>query len=72
MVGCLHTLIIVTWSLLLTNAVLIGFRKLPFHLLVSGLSTIFDRYVAGMRLRIFPLCRDDTSVESWRSLNRCG
>jgi hypothetical protein len=29
-IGCLHTLVIVTWSLLLSNAVLIRFRKLPF------------------------------------------
>jgi hypothetical protein len=29
-VGCLHTVVIVTWSLLLTDAVLIRFRKLPF------------------------------------------
>ena len=29
-VGCLHTLIVLTWSLLLTDAVLIRFRKLPF------------------------------------------
>ena len=29
-VGCLHTIVVVTWSLLLTDAVLIRFRKLPF------------------------------------------
>jgi hypothetical protein len=30
MVACLHTLLVVTWAVLLTNIVLIRFRKLPF------------------------------------------
>jgi hypothetical protein len=30
MVGLLHTALIVTWCILLTNAVLVRFRKLPF------------------------------------------
>lgn len=30
LVACLHTLLVVTWSVLLTNIVLIRFRKLPF------------------------------------------
>ena len=29
-IACLHTLLVVTWSVLLTNVVLIRFRKLPF------------------------------------------
>jgi hypothetical protein len=29
-IGCFHTLIVVAWSLVLTDLVLIGFRKLPF------------------------------------------
>jgi hypothetical protein len=29
-IACLHTLLVVTWSVLLTNLVLIHFRKLPF------------------------------------------
>lgn len=29
-VACLHTLLVVTWAVLLTNIVLIRFRKLPF------------------------------------------
>jgi hypothetical protein len=29
-VACLHTLLVVTWALLLTNIVLIRFRKIPF------------------------------------------
>ena len=29
-VACLHTLLVVTWAVLLTNIVLIRFRKIPF------------------------------------------
>src|SRR6202023_303615 len=29
-VACLHTLLVATWAVLLTNIVLIRFRKLPF------------------------------------------
>jgi hypothetical protein len=29
-VACLHTLLVVTWALLLTNIMLIRFRKIPF------------------------------------------
>jgi hypothetical protein len=30
LIACLHTLLVVTWALLLTNIVLIRFRKIPF------------------------------------------
>ncbi len=53
-VGCLHTLVVVTWSLLLTNAILIRFRKLPFtcsfplfqqHSIVTLLGCVFGFFL---------------------------
>jgi hypothetical protein len=53
-IGCLHTLVVVTWSLLLTNAVLIRFRKLPFtcsfplfqqHSIVTLLGCLFGFFL---------------------------
>jgi hypothetical protein len=49
-VGCLHTVVVATWSLLLTDTVLIRFRKLPFtcsfplfqqHSIVTLLGCVF-------------------------------
>jgi hypothetical protein len=54
MVACLHTLIVVTWSLLLSDAVLIRFRKLPFtcsfpvfqqHSIVTLLGCVFGFFL---------------------------
>lgn len=54
MVACLHTLIVLTWSLLLTDAVLIRFRKLPFtcsfpvfqqHSIVTLLGCVFGFFL---------------------------
>ena len=53
-VACLHILIVVTWSLLLTDAVLIRFRKLPFtcsfpvfqqHSIVTLLGCVFGFFL---------------------------
>jgi len=53
-VGCLHTVVVVTWSLLLTDAVLIRFRKLPFacsfplfqqHSIVTLLGCVFGFFL---------------------------
>jgi hypothetical protein len=53
-IGCLHTLVVVAWSLLLTNAVLIRFRKLPFtcsfplfqqHSIVTLLGCVFGFFL---------------------------
>ena len=53
-IGCLHTLVVVTWSLLLTNAILIRFRKLPFtcsfplfqqHSIVTLLGCVFGFFL---------------------------
>jgi hypothetical protein len=64
-VGCLHTLIFVAWSLLLTDAVLIRFRKLPFtcsfplfeqHSIVTLLGCVFAFFLFAV---VTP------QVESW-------
>jgi hypothetical protein len=53
-IGCLHTLIVAVWSLLLTDAVLIRFRKLPFtcsfplfqqHSIVTLLGCVFGFFL---------------------------
>jgi hypothetical protein len=65
MVGCMHTLIIVTWSLLLTNAVLIGFRKLPF----TCSFPVFQQYsivtLLGCVFGFFLFAVITSQVESW-------
>ncbi len=54
LVGCRHTLVVVTWSLLLTDVVLIRFRKLPFtcsfpffqqHSIVTLLGCVFGFFL---------------------------
>ena len=43
LIAGLHTLLVVTWALLLTNIVLIRFRKIPVHLHAPGIQAAFLR-----------------------------
>jgi hypothetical protein len=64
-VGCLHTLVVVTWSLVLTNAVLICFRKLPF----TCSFPLFQQYsivtLLGCVFGFFLFAMVTPQVEAW-------
>jgi hypothetical protein len=65
LVSCLHSLLVVTWSALLTNVVLIRFRKLPFTCSLP----LFEQHsivtLLGCVLVFFLFAMATPQFESW-------
>jgi hypothetical protein len=65
LVSCLHSLLVVTWSVLLTNVVLIRFRKLPFTCSLP----LFEQHsivtLLGCGLVFFLFALATPQFESW-------
>lgn len=64
-VGCLHTFLVVVWSVLLTNAALVRFRKFPFTCSLPLFQQHSIVMVLGCLLAFFAFAVLTPQLESW-------